>query len=127
VGRPASGIPARGYSWAPFEPGNGKGQRFEAGNELSTTHGVYSPRRIGPLAEAIEREARSSPNWPHYRDAPEYVPGGVISRGTRSGSLDRIVWLSNGDGVPPLPRADGCLHAILSLDSPTSRSVAVRE
>jgi hypothetical protein len=35
--------PARHYAWAPFE----------AGHELTLTHGAYSPRRIEPLASAL--------------------------------------------------------------------------
>lgn len=35
--------PARGYSWDPFVPGN----------EVALKHGMYSPRRIEPLADGI--------------------------------------------------------------------------
>ncbi len=36
---------ARGYSWEPFGPGH----------ELSVTHGAFSQRRTGPIAEKYER------------------------------------------------------------------------
>lgn len=61
--------PARGYSWAPFQPGH----------ELSMSHGAYSERRVGPLAQeildgllALATTAESSVPWlaePSYRPA----------------------------------------------------------
>ena len=47
------GEPARGYSWAPFKPGNDVGQQFQPGHELSTIHGGYSPRKYDPLAREL--------------------------------------------------------------------------
>lgn len=47
--RPASGLPARGYSWPPFEPGNGAAVR----------HGCYSPLTLAPRAEEIAALIRS--------------------------------------------------------------------
>jgi len=45
-----SGIPARHYSWPPFE----------LGHALSMRHGAYSPRRVDPLAtELLEKVAAS--------------------------------------------------------------------
>lgn len=35
--------PVRGYSWAPFEPGN----------EVSVRHGVWSKRKVDPVAEEL--------------------------------------------------------------------------
>lgn len=47
---------------------------FEAGNSASLAHGARSPRRVAPLAEQIERQARASESWPSYLDTPEYGP-----------------------------------------------------
>lgn len=43
---PAAGLPARGYSWAPFEQGN----------TAALQHGAYSPRRVDPLAAELVTE-----------------------------------------------------------------------
>jgi len=42
---PASGIAARGYTWAPFHEGNLAALR----------HGAYSPRIVAPLADELAR------------------------------------------------------------------------
>lgn len=39
----ASGVPARGYSWPPFE----------RGHELSLKYGAHSPRKVDPIAAAF--------------------------------------------------------------------------
>lgn len=44
--KPASGIPARGYRWPPFEKGN----------TARMTNGAQSPRRFLPIAEVIKNE-----------------------------------------------------------------------
>jgi hypothetical protein len=47
--RPASGVPARNYSWPPFEPGN----------TAAVRHGCYSPLTLAPRAEEIAVLIRS--------------------------------------------------------------------
>lgn len=44
---------ARGYSWAPFQPGH----------ELSLKHGAWSPRTVRPIAEAVEAELGRVAPW----------------------------------------------------------------
>lgn len=44
---------ARGYSWPPFEPGHWK----------SLKHGAQSPRKIRPIAEALEAELVNEATW----------------------------------------------------------------
>ena len=41
--RPGTGVPAKGYTWPPFEPGNVAALR----------HGAFYPRRYEPLAEEL--------------------------------------------------------------------------
>lgn len=58
---PASGIPARGYSWEPFA----------AGHTLTLRHGAFSPRTIDPLAaELIEGTIAEG----GYLAEPDYRP-----------------------------------------------------
>jgi hypothetical protein len=46
AGQETAGVPARGYSWEPFRPGN----------EVGLRHGAWSPRRVDPLAaEMVEQ------------------------------------------------------------------------
>jgi hypothetical protein len=53
-GRPkGSGIPARGYSWAPFE----------AGNDVATKHGAWSNRSTAPLAERFAADLTEAAPW----------------------------------------------------------------
>lgn len=57
--RPASGVPARGYSWPPFEPGN----------QASLRHGAYSTLATGERAQGVADEIRTS--LPFYSPADE--------------------------------------------------------
>lgn len=59
--KPASGIPARNYSWEPFTEGNFKGLR----------HGARSERKITPIAEEmIEEILRQRPDLADARFGP---------------------------------------------------------
>lgn len=58
-----AGAPARGYSWPPFEPGN----------ELSTRHGGYSPRKVDPLATELVQLVLAEAGTGHLQ-RPEYRP-----------------------------------------------------
>jgi hypothetical protein len=44
---------ARGYSWPPFEPGNG----------AAIKHGATSRRRVQPLADELARQCREVAPW----------------------------------------------------------------
>ena len=46
-------VPARRYSWPPFE----------AGNVAALRHGARSPRRLGELASALAAELTSAAPW----------------------------------------------------------------
>jgi hypothetical protein len=52
--------PARGYSWAPFEPGH----------EITMKHGAWSPRRVDPLATEILAEVEPTVTWWTPADRP---------------------------------------------------------
>ncbi|MGQ0479705.1 MAG: hypothetical protein ACT4O0_01540 [Pseudonocardia sp.] len=56
-----AGVPARGYSWPPFEPGN----------EVAVTHGAWSPRRVDPLATELVDTLLADPDVSFLR-APAY-------------------------------------------------------
>jgi hypothetical protein len=45
--------PARGYSWAPFEPGH----------TVSLRHGAWSPRSIAPVAAELEEGLHATAPW----------------------------------------------------------------
>jgi hypothetical protein len=45
--------PARGYSWAPFEPGH----------EVTLTHGAWSERKVQPLAEHYAATLTTAAPW----------------------------------------------------------------
>lgn len=51
---------ARGYSWPPFEKGN----------EVAVRHGVYSPRRVDPLARDLVELVARDVDWWHDCDRP---------------------------------------------------------
>lgn len=57
---PVMGVPARRYSWEPFQPGH----------TVSLRHGAYSPRRVDPLA--AEYAALIEPE--SYLADPSYAP-----------------------------------------------------
>ncbi|WP_052668663.1 P27 family phage terminase small subunit [Nitriliruptor alkaliphilus] len=57
---PASGIPARGYRWEPFQPGH----------LLSTRHGANAERFVQPIADAVVRWARERAPWLDDLDGP---------------------------------------------------------
>lgn len=81
--------------WTPAFPG----QRppFEPGNELSTTHGANSPRKVAPLAAEIERAARTDPSWPGYLNDPGY--GLAVASWARAEAVCRLLfdWLAEQD------------------------------
>lgn len=53
AGREGGGRPARGYSWAPFQPGNVAGLR----------HGAGSERKVSPIASRLAAELAETAPW----------------------------------------------------------------
>lgn len=51
--RRGSGVPARGYSWPPFEEGN----------EAALVHGARSPRKVQPIADELHGHLLSVAPW----------------------------------------------------------------
>lgn len=51
--QPATGAPARGYSWPPFQPGH----------TLSMRHGAKSARMVAPIAEQMASELSAAAPW----------------------------------------------------------------
>lgn len=105
------GMPARGYSWAPFAPGHRE----------SLTHGVYSPRSWRPLADRIAAELADIAPW---CSRPAYGP--TIAAWARVEAQLHLVleWL---DEVGPLdaegvPRPATTLLARLESQSQSLRA-----
>lgn len=71
------GEPARGYSW----------RRFEPGDEVRLTHGGYTEKRVGPLAEEIEAEVAEAAPW-CGRDA--FAP--ARRRYARAEAVAEMIW-----------------------------------
>ncbi len=88
-------VPARPYRWP----------EATAGNHLATTHGAYSPRLIGPIADAIAEELRLI-----VAGTPAEAPPFAAARSTlalRLARLRRVVsWIEAHHGGLPLD-ADG--------------------
>lgn len=47
------GLPARGYSWPPFE----------AGNTVALRHGAWSPRSVAPIADKLAAQLERVAPW----------------------------------------------------------------
>ena len=115
-GRPASGVPSRGYRWPPFEPGHTR----------TLHHGAASERTWRPLADAIAAElvevapwaaqppfAASVAAWARQEARLQLVDGYLAERG-----------LLDDDGNPrpatkllqELERSTESLRARLALD-----------
>jgi hypothetical protein len=47
---------------------------FADGNVVPLQHGVYSERKVGPLAAEIEAAARASGSWPAYLRDASFLP-----------------------------------------------------
>lgn len=87
-----SGAVARGYSWAPFQPGH----------ELSLQHGAYSPRTWRPLADRIAAELPDIAPW---CTRPTYGPAVAAWSRTEAQLQLVMTWLDehgplDGDGAP---------------------------
>jgi hypothetical protein len=104
---PASGIPARGYTWPPFEKGN----------EVALRHGMKSVVKVAPRAAEIAEQLRGI--VPGYREPDD------VSIALLSSVLARLegayAWLDehgilDGNGTP---------HPVLKIIS-TSENTAAR-
>lgn len=58
-----NGGPARGYKWP----------QATENNEIALQHGIYSERRVLPIAEQIEEQLLAQPNAPAYLRDPLYA------------------------------------------------------
>jgi hypothetical protein len=57
----------------PFQPGNNLGVRFKPDHELSMRHGVWSPRRVDPVASAMVEQLLADDDVAYLR-APKWGP-----------------------------------------------------
>lgn len=91
--RHPSGLPSRGYSWEPFQPGNLKGLR----------HGAHSDRLVRPRALEIARGFLEDGALPAYLSEPRYRPA-VLAYCMDLARIERVeAWLEAQavDSVPP--------------------------
>ncbi len=97
--------PARPYRWP----------EATAGNHLATTHGAYSPRLIGPIADAIAEELAEI-----VAGTPAEAPSFAAARSTlalRLARLRRVVsWIEQHHGGLPLD-ADGEVLSAARLEA----------
>ncbi|GAB2747665.1 hypothetical protein [Nocardioides pakistanensis] len=90
--QPASGLPARGYSWEPFQPGH----------TLSLKHGAYSERLVEPRAREIAQGMADAGELPDYLAQPRYR-GAVMDLARALAQRERLVtWLTEHatEGTP---------------------------
>ena len=82
--QPASGVPARGYSWEPFQPGH----------TLTLKHGAYSDRLVQPRALEIAQAMADSGELPEYLAQPRYR-GAVLDLARSLAQRERLeAWLA---------------------------------
>jgi len=98
--KPASGLPARGYRWEPFEPGNFANLR----------HGARSERKVSPLAEAASASLVEVAPW---CASPAFAP--------------TIASWSWAEGQAALLRAWTDEHGLLDEDGQPSGAAAMLE
>ncbi len=91
--QPASGVPARGYTWEPFEPGH----------TLTLKHGAYSERLVEARAREIAQGMSEAGELPDYLAQPRYR-GAVLDLARSLAQRERLVaWLEAqaSEGTPP--------------------------
>jgi AcrR family transcriptional regulator len=82
--QPASGIPARRYSWEPFQPGH----------TLTLKHGAYSDRLVEPRALEIAHAMADAEELPDYLAQPRYR-GAVLDLARSLAQRERLeAWLA---------------------------------
>lgn len=85
--------PARGYSWAPFAPGN----------DAAVTHGAYSPNRVEPIARELQAGLLEVAAW---CSAPAFFPAVVAWSWAEAqcrvlrAYLDEVGLIDEGTGEP---------------------------
>ena len=85
---PASGTPARRYSWAPFAPGNA----------VSTHHGAFSERRVAPLAQRLVEQVVADNG---YLQDPSYASA-LHSWGRTEARIELVsAWLIEKGDLDP--------------------------
>jgi phage terminase small subunit len=103
----ASGLPARGYSWPPFEPRN----------QLARTHGVW--------AADVAEEALTVVRWLYQPDDVERHPAMALMgaevwvrwRRALADVRKRGLVLADGSPNPLLPVIDRCERKLLDLSA----------
>lgn len=95
--QPASGAPARGYTWEPFQPGH----------TLTLKHGAYSERLVEPRALEIAQGMADAGELPDYLAQPRYR-GAVMDLARSLAQRERLAdWLNaNAAEGTPLELAD---------------------
>lgn len=113
--RPPSGVPARGYTWEPFQPGN----------QVALTHGAYSDRLIAPRAREIAQGMQEAGELPDYLAQPRYR-GAVMDLATALARRERLeVWLeaTAAEGVPPELSENGEVRSAAAFLAKVERSI----
>lgn len=107
VVQPDDRRPARGYTWEPFQPGH----------FLSTRHGAYSDRLVGPRALEIAQAMADDGALPVYLGEPRYRPA-VLAYATvlaRIERLEQYLESNAAEGIPQELEADGQVKAATGL------------
>jgi hypothetical protein len=111
VGGPASGIPARGYKWEPFRPGNTVAQTHGAGDQASR------PTRATLELAAIIAERLLDGECPQHLLDPKFRPA-VLSWARREARATQFSdWLDQMDGPEEMatPRRSGQIKSPFEL------------
>ena len=75
-------------SWTPAFPGQRR--PFETGNSRALIHGSRNERTVGPRAAALERAARSDPQWPPYLSDSTYRS--AVTAWARAEAVAELLW-----------------------------------
>lgn len=113
--QPASGVPARGYTWEPFQPGH----------TLTLKHGAYSERLVEPRAREIAQGMADAGELPDYLAQPRYR-GAVMDLARALAQRERLVaWLEAhaAEGTPMELAENGEVRAAAVLLERVERAV----
>lgn len=105
--RPASGLPARGYTWEPFREGN----------QAALKHGAFSDRLVKPRAREIAQMLHDDGALPGYLLEARYAPA-LLAYCQVLAQIERVeTWLASTatDGVPQELGPDGAPKAATRL------------
>lgn len=124
-GQAAAGVEP--WQRPPFEPGNDVGRQFETGNEVSVRHGIYSPRKVDPLAADLVALMLDDPAL-GYLKAPAYRAElwAWARAEARVQLLDEYLAAKAGDGGIADPDANRVRSASLELHRAEARAASGR-